>query len=93
MKENNYSEITITDFIYSDDKENKLIKDFITELKNLGIHKIYFAENSTSVLKYLYIFQESGCTLGNIFLFKDSYNIEQASIEINVPEKILLYNL
>lgn len=33
IKENNYSEIIITDFV--NNKENKLIKDFITEFKNL----------------------------------------------------------
>lgn len=84
-KEEKYDEITITEFPFT---SYDFIKKLLYEMKKLNINKIYFAEKSTSLLKYLYIFQEIGCKLGNIFILgKEKYTKEEMeAIEIYLPE-------
>lgn len=83
-KEKNYDEITITEFPFTN---FEIIKNLLYEMKKLNINKIYFAENSTALLKYLHIFQKIGCKLGNIFILdKDKYTEKEIeAIEIYLP--------
>lgn len=85
IKEENYNEITITELSFT---SYDIIKKLLYKMKKLNINKIYFAEKSTSLLKYLYIFQEIGCKLGNIFILgKEKYTKEEMeAIEIYLPE-------
>lgn len=61
--EYNYPELAIDLFPIENES---FIKEIINQLKEWNIDKFLLAEHSTALMKYLYLFQNSGCRLGKI---------------------------
>lgn len=61
--EYNYPKLAIDLFPIENES---FIKKIINQLKEWNIDKFLLAEHSTALMKYLYLFQNSGCRLGEI---------------------------